>query len=525
MNRSDDFNRADSAASLGSPSDGGTAWVVLGGGGGISANRAYSTSAANPFLAYLEASTTTAEVAVKFPVLGSNYGVGGRIIDLISHILFAFTAGNFSCYKRVGGTYTQLGSNVAGTVVAGDSFSLSIDSGNAIRGYQNGVLRLGPITDAANSTGTKWGLRFAVDTTARADDFTITDSAGGGAQSIAAVGLASAEAVGAAVVSSLATIAGAGVASGESVGGAAVAPGAVAILAGGLASDETIGSAVVTPGTVTLIAAGLASAEAIGAAMVGTGGLLIGGVGVASAAAVGAAVVSPGPVTLAPAGLASAGALGDPTLSTVATVQAQGIASGEAAGAAQVAPGPAAIAGAGLSSEETVGAAVLTLASSQTLHAIAVGPGEAFGAATITITAAAATVTLRQGLYAHLRSDPALTPLVGRRIYTDLPPPKAGVPSLVFSVLADQRQGNLDGRTGLREARVQIECRSEKRGECVQLAELVDDRLDGVTYSLGGVAVRWCHQEDEQDVTEPIPDGDASNRYLYPVTFTINYRA
>jgi hypothetical protein len=136
-----------------------------------------------------------------------------------------------------------------------------------------------------------------------------------------------------------------------------------------------------------------------------------------------------------------------------------------------------------------------------------------------------AAVTLRQGLYAHLRADPALAPLVGRRIYPDVAPAKAGVPSLVYSVLADARQGNLDGRTGVREARVQVECRADTRGACVQLADLVDDRLDGVTYSLGGVAVRWCHQEDEQDVTEPIPDGDASNRYLFPVTFTVNYRA
>jgi hypothetical protein len=133
--------------------------------------------------------------------------------------------------------------------------------------------------------------------------------------------------------------------------------------------------------------------------------------------------------------------------------------------------------------------------------------------------------TLREALYSYLAGSPEVAALVGRRIYPDYLPQGARVPALVYAVLADDPVRHLDGKTGIAEARVQVECRAATRGGCVELAGLVEGLLDRPSYALGTVQVRWCHREAEQDVTEPIDDGSGSNRYLYPVTYLVNYRA
>lgn len=178
-NRSDDFNRADSSSSLGSPSDGGSAWVASVGTWGISSNRGYESSGAvQQNLAYLEASSAVVDVEVTIPVVGSDLGLIVRFADSSNYILFAWTSGTgFRLFKVVGGSFTQLGTTDGGMLANGDVMKITVSSGNAFNCYKNGAeLTNLAATDSAGSGNTKHGLRAYSDTTSRFDTFSITDN-------------------------------------------------------------------------------------------------------------------------------------------------------------------------------------------------------------------------------------------------------------------------------------------------------------------------------------------------------------
>jgi hypothetical protein len=178
--RSDDFNRADNSSSLGTPSDGGSAWVAASGTWGIASNQARKVASEATFqMAYLEASTTTAEVQGTCTTQANN-GFVARFVDTNNHIFFQFVGAvnggpNAYIWKRVSGTYTQIGSTYTGAQNANDVWKGTVDSSNNLRLYQNGTQRVSG-TDSAHSTATKYGLCFR-EITGRVDDFSITDTA------------------------------------------------------------------------------------------------------------------------------------------------------------------------------------------------------------------------------------------------------------------------------------------------------------------------------------------------------------
>jgi hypothetical protein len=89
---------------------------------------------------------------------------------------------------------------------------------------------------------------------------------GGGAQTITASGIASAEAVGTARLNL--QLRPTGLASGETIGSHLVSTGGLVLQPTGLASGETVGAPVVLPGPVTIVVSGIASAESVGSPMV-----------------------------------------------------------------------------------------------------------------------------------------------------------------------------------------------------------------------------------------------------------------
>jgi hypothetical protein len=169
--------------------------------------------------------------------------------------------------------------------------------------------------------------------------------------------------------------------------------------------------------------------------------------------------------------------------------------------------------------------ALARLLVARALRGLTTGSSVARGRLAEPVVAAPA-VTLRQGLYAHLKADEALVALVGRRIYPDEIPQGVPLPALVYSILSDLVQRNLDGPDGTREARAQVECWARTRSETVAVSRVVDARLEALNDgdgNMGGVTVRWCHRADEQESDVPIADGGDGKRYVLPVDFSINY--
>ena len=179
-NRTDDFNRADSSSSLGTPSDGGTGYTISSGTWGIASNQGRCVSSTAQSIAYTEASAANADVQVTLTTISTDIGVVCRVVDSNNYILGTATGGSgYRLYKRVAGSFTQLGSTSVNIPANGEVLKLTLN-GSSLTLYSNGVSRVAA-TDSAHSTATKHGLRANSDTSSRFDDFSVTDLSAGGA--------------------------------------------------------------------------------------------------------------------------------------------------------------------------------------------------------------------------------------------------------------------------------------------------------------------------------------------------------
>jgi hypothetical protein len=186
MNRSDNFNRADTASAIGTPSDGGSAWSVLFGTWGIVGNQGYESSGGVQTIAVLESSSSEGEVAVTistFPAATKSAGVFARATTWGNGFYFEFLndfGGYLRFYKMVGGTGSVIAQANTG-ISAGDRISLAFTAANVWTPKVNGVASsLGgspPYVDSFNSTATKHGLWNYETTATRFEDFAFTDSA------------------------------------------------------------------------------------------------------------------------------------------------------------------------------------------------------------------------------------------------------------------------------------------------------------------------------------------------------------
>lgn len=179
-NRTDNFNRA--AASIGTPSDGGSAWSALSGtwniGSGSTANMGTMASGTSQAACVLESSVANVDVQVTFGDIGSSddAGIVFRVTDDNNYyVMVAKGSGGdgVSCYKRVAGSFTQVGSTAAGVTFANTNVFKVTANGTSIKAYKNGV-EVFSATDSTYTTQTKHGLRSHGFATGF-DDFSITE--------------------------------------------------------------------------------------------------------------------------------------------------------------------------------------------------------------------------------------------------------------------------------------------------------------------------------------------------------------
>lgn len=178
----DDFNRADSTTTLGT-STSGHVWVPFTSTvWGISSNKAYIQNSAGPqTIAYVEsgAGDVTIEATVhKTDATNSinRMGVAFRVSDEDNYLFAYFVGTNaLRIHKVVAGSGSQIGT---GTVTfANNSVLKVVLSGTSIEAFQNGVSKVGPITESFNQTATKHGIMWEAGgqaiTVCRWEDFSI----------------------------------------------------------------------------------------------------------------------------------------------------------------------------------------------------------------------------------------------------------------------------------------------------------------------------------------------------------------
>jgi hypothetical protein len=170
--RSDTFNRADSTSSLGTPSDGGSAWSVLNGTWGISSNRGYCHGAEAQAVAVLESSAANVEVQVTIKADAADDGLILRASDNNNYILGVIGSSGTRIFTREAGSFTLKQTDATAPAI-NDVFKLT-GSGNTVTLYKNGASVLTD-TITFNNTATKHGIRASLTDTQRFEDFSITD--------------------------------------------------------------------------------------------------------------------------------------------------------------------------------------------------------------------------------------------------------------------------------------------------------------------------------------------------------------
>lgn len=186
-NRSDNFNRADTTTAIGTPSDGGSAWVQLSGSWGISTNRGYNSTGGSHQSCVLEASSSVVTVEVTFETIATETALILRAVDDSNYVVAIADTVSYNLYKRVAGGFTLIGSN-ATTFASGDVFKISVDSANQYIASKNGT-PFSTLSDAVHATATQHGLRVSGGTTARFENFSITDNAVTGNKSLLLLGV------------------------------------------------------------------------------------------------------------------------------------------------------------------------------------------------------------------------------------------------------------------------------------------------------------------------------------------------
>lgn len=173
-NRYDDFDRANNATSAGTPSDGGTPWVVFRGGPwGISGNRLYHTTVLDTSVIAMLGTSRNVRVGAYFYGPFTTMGVVARLADADNFLLMYALSNQVFLTKNVAGVFTPLANSGIITINSGDRFEMSADAANLITCYRNSV-SLFSIVEAAGSSNLYHGLNSNDDTTQpRWDNFTI----------------------------------------------------------------------------------------------------------------------------------------------------------------------------------------------------------------------------------------------------------------------------------------------------------------------------------------------------------------
>lgn len=168
---SDDFNRANSTTSLGSPVTGGP-YTVRVGTWGINGNQAYTSAAVGESVVTFPAAIDV-DISCKFSVLGGSLVV--RWIDGSNYWIITTIGGtNLACiFRRQAGVNVQIFQSGL-SVVAGDIVRV-IAKGRYIYLYVNNVF-VGSVEDYAFPAATVTsGMRIATSIAPRLDDISAAD--------------------------------------------------------------------------------------------------------------------------------------------------------------------------------------------------------------------------------------------------------------------------------------------------------------------------------------------------------------
>lgn len=107
-------------------------------------------------------------------------------------------------------------------------------------------------------------------------------------------------------------------------------------------------------------------------------------------------------------------------------------------------------------------------------------------------------------------NDPAVSALIGSRLYPNIIPQGTPNPAMTYQQISGPRGHDMDGAIGLTKARYQINCWAASYAKAKELAEAVRLTLDG--YSSSGT-IKVIFLANEGDLPKTKPGLDQLTRY------------
>jgi len=128
------------------------------------------------------------------------------------------------------------------------------------------------------------------------------------------------------------------------------------------------------------------------------------------------------------------------------------------------------------------------------------------------------------GILSLLVNTPAISAIVGARIYINKAPQRAAVPYLILSQLSSEEYLSLDSTTSnLRGIVVDIDCKGRTFPEAQSLAEAVKTKLTDYSGAAGTFTVRAAIFNDETHDYEPAADGSDNGVHVITLDYDFQY--
>jgi Protein of unknown function (DUF3168) len=128
--------------------------------------------------------------------------------------------------------------------------------------------------------------------------------------------------------------------------------------------------------------------------------------------------------------------------------------------------------------------------------------------------------SLPRAIYAYLSTLPALTAIIGTRLYPGIAPTSAIFPYVTLHEIMIESFYYLRGASATFDAMMQIDCWALEPMQAQHMAKAIRQSMDGLPASWDGLEVDGVFIDSEMDAPEPAQDG--SERAYYRRVMTVN---
>lgn len=131
--------------------------------------------------------------------------------------------------------------------------------------------------------------------------------------------------------------------------------------------------------------------------------------------------------------------------------------------------------------------------------------------------------TIKEALRAFLIADNTISSLISSRVYQGTLPQDATLPAILLTRIAAPGDYNASGSTSMKRATYQVDCWADGRDGADDLADAVNNLINGYRGAMGDVTVHGIFRQDQDDSQLIAAKSAQHSRYRVRLDFDIYY--